>query len=267
METTVVKCFKVLEALAVAARPVSLAEASEAAGLSKSNVHRLLQTLEGCGFVGRQAASRKYYATLKMWELGIVSHDRMDLRAIARKHLETLARETEETVHLSVFDRNQALFLDKIDGSHAVRTYVNVGDRAPGYCSASGKALLAHMPDETISAVGRTIARHTEMTVRNTDHLRRDLKTAREKGYVLTLGEWRPQVTAVSAAVLSDSGKPICAIGVAGPGTRMRERGHARYVAAVQAAREGMRRDLGFGPGLATQCSMEEFKRAGPGAN
>lgn len=266
METTIVKCFRVLEALALQARPMALAEVSEAADLSKSNAHRLLQTLEGCGFVNREAVSQKYSASLRMWELGAFTFDRMDLRALARPHLETLASETEETVHLSVFDRNEALFLDKIDGSHAVRTYVNVGDRAPCYCSASGKALLAHMPDDIVAAVGQTITQHTDQTVRNADELRQHLQRVRDRGYSLTNGEWRMQVTGVSTAVLSETGKVICAIGVAGPQSRMQEQGLERYVEAVERARHNLRRDMGFASDLATKRPLEEFKRTVDGA-
>lgn len=263
METTVVKGLKILEVLAEADHPASLGEISEACGLSKSNVHRLLRTLEACGYVNQEASSRKYYATLRMWELGTRTHDRLDFRAIARPHLIQLVEETEETVHLSVFDGSEVLFVDKIDGSHAVRTYVNVGDRAPSYCSASGKAMLAHMPNEVIDAVGQTIQRHTKNTVGSLAELRKHLAAIRDAGYSLTLGEWRQDVTGIASAIISDSGKVIGAIGVAGPQDRMRQSRHERYIEAVLAARDRIRQDIGFGTETATRYPLDAVKRAG----
>lgn len=246
METTVVKGLRILEVLAEAEHPMSLGEISEACQLSKSNVHRLLRTLEGCGYVNQEASSRKYFATLKMWELGTRTLDHLDFRAIARPHLAHLAAETEETVHLSVFDGTEVLYIDKIDGVHAVRTYVSVGDRQPSYCSASGKALLAHMPEETIEAVGLSIVRHTPNTVANAAELRHHLGRIRQLGYALTIGELRPGVAAVASAVVSDSGRAIGAIGVAGPAERMDAASHDRYIAAVLAARDRIRKDIGL---------------------
>lgn len=246
METTVVKALKVLEALALADEPVSLGEVSEACDLSKSNVHRLLQTLDACGYVRQESGTRRYYATLKMWELGKRTHDRLDFRAVAKSHLTFLADETEETVHLSVLDGLDALFIDRIDGSHAVRTYVNIGDRAPTYCSASGKALLAYLPDDVIEAVAKTIERHTDKTVKSATELKEHLARIRSLGYSLTTGEWRPDVMAVSSAIVAGSGAPIGAIGVAGPAERMRENGHDRYIKAVLEARRRIHDDIGL---------------------
>ncbi len=261
METTVVKGLRVLETLAMAEQPAFLGEIAEKCGLSKSNVHRLLQTLDACGYVSQEKGSRRYYATLKMWEMGTRTHGRLDFCAVAKPFLTELAEKTEETVHLSVLDGLEALFIDKVDGLHAVRTYVNTGDRAPAYCSASGKAMLAYMPDDVIETVGGMIQPHTDQTVADLAELRAHLARIRSLGYSVTTGEWRPHVMAVSSAIVSDSGKPIGAVGVAGPAERMRQNGFDRYIEATVEAREKIRKAAGLGAGTATQDLIEEIKR------
>ena len=248
METTVVKGLKVLEALAVSHGPRSLTDLASQCGMSKSNAHRLLRTLEECGYVRRAADERRYEATLRLWELGIRISGRLDLRAVASAHLRELAARTQETAHLSVFDGVEALYIDKADGTHAVRTYVNIGDRAPAYCSTSGKAMLAYQPEETVRKVAANLKRFTEHTVTSLSKLRADLEEIRKQGYSVTCGEWRPGVLGFATAIRSPSGNVVGAIGVAGPEERMRQGNVEATIAAVVEAGRRIERDLGFGP-------------------
>ena len=246
METTVVKGFKVLEALAFSTGDRTLTDLAAECGMSKSNVHRLLRTLEDCGYVRRNPDSRTYKASLRIWELGLRVYSRLDLRAYAVRHLRELAEVTEETTHLSVFDGEGVLYLDKVDGIHAVRTYVNIGDRAPAYCSSTGKAMLAYLPEETVTRVSRNLKRFTDNTVRTPAQLRADLALIRQRGYSETSGEYRAGVLGFSTAIRSPSGEVIGAIGVAGPEERMRARDLSTTIDAVLTAGRRIEADLGF---------------------
>jgi DNA-binding IclR family transcriptional regulator len=252
METTVVKGLKVLEALAGSDGTRSLTDLANQCGISKSNAHRLLRTLEACGYVRRGADGRTYQATLRVWELGIRVFSRLDFRAVAVPHLHKLAKVTEETVHLSMCDRDEVIYLDKVDSIHAVRTYVDIGDRAPLYCSATGKAMLAHMPDETIRRIGGNLKRFTKNTVTSLSKLLADLERIRQQGHSVTCGEWRAGVLGIGRAVRSPSGQVIGAIGVAGPEERMRRSKLSRYADAVLEACSNIESDLGFGASAAT---------------
>lgn len=251
METTVVKALRVLEALARSPGNRTLTDLAAECGLSKSNVHRLLRTLEECGYVGRDPETRTYKATLRLWEMGISVFSRFDLRTYARAHLVELAAATEETTHLSVFDGEGVLYLDTVDGIHAVRTYVNVGDRAPAYCSSTGKAMLAYLPDETVRRAAGKLKRFTENTVRSLSQLRTDLERIRQLGYSETAGEYRAGVLGYSTAIRSPSGEVIGAIGVAGPEERMRARDLNGTIQAVLDAGRRIETNLGFHPATA----------------
>jgi IclR family transcriptional regulator, KDG regulon repressor len=255
VETTVVKGLKVLEALAVSPRPRTLTDLANQCGMSKSNAHRLLHTLEACGYVRRAADGRRYEASLRLWELGIRVSAKLDLRAVAAPHLRELAATTQETAHLSVFDGQEAVFIDKADGIHAVRTYVNVGDRAPAYCSTSGKSMLAYQPEEIVHRVGSNLKRFTENTISSLTRLRADLELIRQQGYSITSGEWRAGVLGIATAIKSPSGRVVGAIGVAGPEDRMRRGDVQRTISAVVEAGSRIATDLGFGPTVVSDTS------------
>lgn len=246
METTVVKGLRVLEALARSPGDRTLTDLAVECGMSKSNAHRLLRTLEECGYVRRNAESRTYRTTLRLWELGVRIFSRFDLRAYAKPHLRELALATEETTHLSIFDGEGVLYLDKVDGIHAVRTYVNIGDRAPAYCSSTGKAMLAYLPDDTVRRAAGKLKRFTDNTVRSLAQLQDDLARIRERGYSETSGEYRAGVLGYSTAIRSPSGDVIGAIGVAGPEERMRARDLSATIEAVLTAGRRIETALGF---------------------
>ncbi len=109
-------------------------------GLTKSNAHRLLQTLVGCGYVRNLAQSGRYELTLKVWTLGAAVVGRLDLKTVASEYMERLCQLSGETVHLSVLDGAEVMYIDKIDSPQPVRAYSRIGGRVPAYCVATGKA-------------------------------------------------------------------------------------------------------------------------------
>ncbi|HVK32095.1 MAG TPA: helix-turn-helix domain-containing protein, partial [Burkholderiaceae bacterium] len=70
MDTTFVKGLQVMEALARNPQLCGVSDLARHLGMTKSNVHRLLQTLVACGYVRNMEQSGKYELTLKVWELG-----------------------------------------------------------------------------------------------------------------------------------------------------------------------------------------------------
>jgi IclR family KDG regulon transcriptional repressor len=247
METTVVKGLKMLEALALSDGPCALTDMAKYCGVTKSNAHRLLKTLEECRYVRQDPKTRAYEPTLRLWELGTRVFNRLDLRIVAAPHLRTLARMTKESVHLSAFDDGEVIYLDKVDSVHAVRAYIGIGDRAPAYCTATGKAVLAFMPEEVIERTCRDLKRFTTKTTVDPRKLRAELTRIRDRGYAVTLGEWRGGVLGIAAPIRSPSGVVVAGIGIAGPEERMREADAEEQAAAVLKAAAGVSRDLGFG--------------------
>jgi IclR family KDG regulon transcriptional repressor len=236
MEKTVVKGLKVIEALAKSPGARSLTDLANECGLTKSNAHRLLRTLESCGYVRHDPNSRAFEATLRSWDLGNRIFNRTELRVIALPHLEELAALTKETTLLSILDDGEVIYIGKIDSVHAVRTYVEVGDRAPAYCCATGKAMLAYMPEEIVRDVTRDMKRFTANTIVSAAKLKSDLELIRKQGYSKTEGEWQAGVLGFACAIRAPGGEVAGAIGVAGPEERMRKSDLDRTIKALRNA-------------------------------
>ncbi|MDA0219598.1 MAG: IclR family transcriptional regulator [Proteobacteria bacterium] len=246
MEKTVVKAIRVLEALALSPRPRALGEIAAACDMTKSNAHRLLQTLGEMHYVRQVPESRSYEATLRLWEIGMRVFDRFDIRGVASPILQGLQDRTGESVHLSIFDDGDAVYIDRIDSRQAVRAYIRIGDRVPAYCTATGRAMLACLGEAEVAAASRDMRAHTELTVATPEALAAALTEVRRKGYALTRGEWRQGVVGVAAPIRSQTGMVVAGVGVAGPAERMGEDNIAVGIDAVLQAATDISRALGF---------------------
>ncbi len=78
MEKTLAKGLVVLEALIRNGRPCGVSDLAVSLGMSKSNAHRLLNTLAETGFVTTEEG--RYAASLKVWELGTLIIKGYDVR-------------------------------------------------------------------------------------------------------------------------------------------------------------------------------------------
>lgn len=231
--TTFVNGLSLLEALAAAKAPSGVTELARSLALTKSNVHRLLRTLENHGYVRNVANSGRYEATLRLWELGIAILDRLDVKRVAISHMEDLARISGETVHLSILDGIEVVYIGKVDSPRPIRAYSKVGGRAPAYCVATGKALLAHAPLAIREQALKHLVRHTSATMTSPTQMRSHLAQIVSAGYALNQGEWREGVCGAGAPIRDATGEVIAAIGISGPVDRLKPRTLRRLASDV----------------------------------
>lgn len=246
MNNTFIKGLAVLETLALAERSRGVTEVADELGLAKSQVHRLLQTLIERGYVRQDADTGRYACTLKLWEYGALIADRVDVRKVATVHLKTLADRTSETVHMSVLDGADALYIDKIDSPKPVRAYSRVGGRAPAYCVATGKALLAYASRSVVGAFQGKLERHTPRTIVTFEELERELERVREQGYALNRGEWRDSVCGVGVPIFGSDRRVVAAVGISGPLERLTPGVLRDFAPLVMDTARTISRELGF---------------------
>jgi DNA-binding IclR family transcriptional regulator len=222
LNNTLVKGLALLEALAHSERALGVTELARQLDLGKSNVHRLLQALTELGYVRRHEASGTYQASIRLWELGSAVLAHMDLRAIAAPYMEALLERTRETVHLSVLDGDEVVYVHKLDSPEPVRAYSQIGGRAPAYCVATGKALLAWQGAAVLESLAGRLRRHSSKTIDDRGAFIGEMERVGHLGYAVNRGEWRESVCGVAAPIRDPSGHVIAAIGLSGPAERLR---------------------------------------------
>lgn len=178
----------------------------------------------------------------------------LDLRRSARPHLERLAAETGETVHLSILSDDKALCIDKLDTSRSMRMASFVGFLDPLHCSGVGKALLAFQ-DEPVRQQLMTrmqFEAHTPHTITDPERLAAQVAEIRIRGYAIDDEEIEQGLRCVAAPIRDHSGAVTAAVSISGPTTRVTDANLADLVKAVQGCARAISRDLGVIEGAAT---------------
>lgn len=237
-----------LEVLAAEGQPLPLVKLSKRLGLPKSTAMRLLMVLEGHRFVEKSAESGLYRLGLKLFELGSKAVAQFDLTERARPHLERLVSRTGETAYLSVLDGGEALVLERVESSRAVRVPASVGWRNPAHCTAVGKVLLAHTPESKLTAVlGKArLKAYTQNTITSVAQLREELRRVRERGFALDDEETEDGLRCIAAAVHEHSGRVAAALGILGPAYRIPDDSVATLAATVIGAARRLSAELGY---------------------
>jgi IclR family transcriptional regulator, acetate operon repressor len=203
---------------------VRLSDASDHLGVAHSTAHRLLAMLAYHGFVRQERDSRAYVAGPALVEIGLAAVRRMDIRLHARPVLEELAAELAETVHLAVLEGATVRYLDAVESSRALRVAARTGAALPANCTASGKAMLAELPDAEVAALFSDAAALPGLTRRSVTRpaeLARELRLVRERGYALNSEESEDGVASVGVAVRGPQGGPAAALVLSAPVTRL----------------------------------------------
>jgi DNA-binding IclR family transcriptional regulator len=239
-----------LDVLAGSSTECSLLELCTTLKLHKSTAHRLMMVLEQHRLVDKNPDTGRYRLGLKLFEFGSKAFGAVDLRRYAKPYIDRLQRELGETVFFCLLDDGQVLYIEKIESQQSVRTACTVGSRAPAYCTAVGKAMLAELPDPEVNEVIRRwgLKAITPNTITTASGLKSELRAIRSRGYAIDNEEKESGLRCVSAPVRSESGKLLAALSVSGPAFRVtKERVPEIGKAVMQAAGE-LSYELGYRP-------------------
>ena len=218
------RAFSLLEALAYHPDGLSLTELSTSSGLHKSTAHRLLASLAQLGYVRQTQEGKHYRLTFKLLELSGHLTDNIDILSIARPFLEQLRDQTGETVHLVVRDGSDIVYVFKAESrGSSFRMFSRIGTRREMYCTASGKSMLAALPDSAVINIWNTtdINPYTEHTITTLEGLLAELKAIRRQGYALDNEENELGVRCIAASLADYSGEYNAAFSISAPLVRM----------------------------------------------
>jgi IclR family transcriptional regulator, KDG regulon repressor len=220
--TSLEKALRVIDAVAKA-RSVGLRELAAEVKFPPSTVHRLLALLTASRYLTQDPETKKYRLSLKFLELGSAVRDDLDVITAARPHMTTLMEATSETVNLALFDGAGIVYVDQVANSNAfLRMFTRVGARTPLYCTGVGKACLAGLPEEFVTAYWHSTEKklYTDKTITDEARLRRELEFIRAQGYAVDNEEMEIGVRCVASAIRQHKSGIVAAVSISGPSSR-----------------------------------------------
>jgi len=191
--------------------------------INKSSVYRILSTLVQYGFIEQDKETGRYKLGYKFLEVSSRLLESIDLREEARPFLTELEKETNEVIHLVVYDQGEVVYIEKLDGNEALRMHSKVGKRAPMHCTSVGKAILAYLPANIVAGIleRKGMPVHTDRTIINQDEFLKELTLVREKGYALDDEENEYGIRCLGVPIFDHLGQVAAAISISGPTIRM----------------------------------------------
>ncbi len=223
---TIERVSSILDILAQSAQGISIRGLSSNIGLPKGTTHRLLSSLSYFGYVRQDPRTRNYFLGLKFVEMGQILLSQLDLRKEAEPFLRDLAERTKETIHLVILDRNEIVYIDKVETDHnpsGLKMASRIGLRNPAHSSAVGKMILASFSEEELRTFfkEKSLVRRTENTITDPVQLREHLKTVRKQGYAVDDEENEKGIRCVAAPIYNETGKTVAAISITAPAFRV----------------------------------------------
>lgn len=214
---------------------LSLTEISSKVGLHKSTVHRLLASLEGKGFLRRDASTDRYRLGLRVWELSANVSQSDDMTILLLPEMERLRDALGETISLYVRDGKERVRVQAVQSSQAIRRVAPVGARLPLFVGASSKVLVAFAEP----AVQAQILDGLEWpSAAERDAFVQQLDEARRQGYATSVEEREPGAAALAAPIFNRSHQLVAALAVSGPSNRLTpEAMSAQAATLIEAAR------------------------------
>jgi DNA-binding IclR family transcriptional regulator len=192
---------------------LALTDISALTQLPLSTCHRIAATLVSGAFLIR-GADRKHRVGTRLWTIAQHAPLSDRLRESALPTLARLYEETGENVTLSVLDRGQALYVDRLVGERSVRTVSRAGGHLPLHTTGVGKVLLAYQPDEWIQQyLAKPLAKPTPYSLANPAALARDLNETRLRGYSVTRQEMTAGSGSIAVPILR-GGRCVASVGV-----------------------------------------------------
>jgi len=230
------KAARVMEAFQ-GRREVPLGELASRTRLVKSNVFRILFTLERLGYVEKGPGGR-YSISGRLGRLAGDQRPSPELGTLAAPFMAQLLRQFQETVNLGVVDGGEVLYIRVLESPHVFRLAAHAGMRGYLHSTALGKCLLCRLPRAEIEAI---LNRHplqpmTPRTIRDHATFYRELERVRRRGYAIDNEEDSRGARCVGAPIVDPAGHVRAAMSISGPATRVTPGRDAEKAKAVMEA-------------------------------
>lgn len=202
---------------------VRIMDVSEQLGVARSTAHRLLQMLQHHGFVHQDPRTKSYEVGTALLHIGLQAVRDLDIRAVARPHMERLRDDIRETVHLHVFRGTEVVCLESLESPEMLRVGSRLGLTLPSHSSAAGQAILADLgPGELRAffpsarlpeAFGSAVVTRKQLEVL--------LAGVREACFALQHEQTAAEVSALAVPIRDSAGRTRFSLSVAAPSRRL----------------------------------------------
>ena len=210
------RALDILQAFTATDFELSAGELLKRVDLSRPTLYRLLNTLEQSGFVMSSGEPQKFRLGPSVARLAHVWTSSLDISAVAQPIMQKIHQQTGETVALFVHQGDERVCIAELPSTQPLSFKRGVGYSERIVLGASGRVILAHMPDGDEKL--RLYATQADL---DPDKQAKDLILIRQRGYGLSKDELIQGAVAIAAPYFDESSRVAGSIAVFGPSARL----------------------------------------------
>ena len=223
LQGSAAKYFQILNIVSAARRPVTLLEINYLLDVSKPSLHRLVKALVNDQLLERDPATRGLVVGPTLIQMSIQSLASTTSLPSRRQLLQDLSDTIGETINFGILDRDEVVYLDRIEARWPLGLRFSSGSRVPCHCTAIGKIMLALLAPSTQKKVinNLNLSRYTSNTITERTMLISALREVKQRQLGIDDQEFMDGVVCVAVPVTLGNGNCVGAIAMSSPEARM----------------------------------------------
>ena len=231
---TLEKAFSILEIFSHERPSLRLAEISEATGIDRSTVHRMLRSMVDQGYLMHRRDNRRYELGPSLLRLALIREAVVSTRAHHDDLVRDLTEETQESSHVSLRAGVKLATIAAAQGRLANRVAHEAGAQLDPHATASGLAYLAYAaPSELERCLAQPLTSYSPATPVDPQMLAPRFEAIRACGHAIADGTFDPEVFGIAAPIFGPDECAVGAVAVATPFSRMTPDLRARIARAT----------------------------------
>jgi DNA-binding IclR family transcriptional regulator len=216
------RVIQILEAIGNSVKGCTHKELSSALNIPKSSLTSLLNTLVQRDYLSSDPDGRRYTLGPQLLVLTGRLISGLDLIQLGQPILDQLVADIDESAEIAIQKNDEILIISAADCTRSIKRVIQIGEHAPLYATAAGKAILAFLPaDEIRQYLASTHMRSlTPHTITDPSALIQQLKAIATGELAYSHEELNEGIIAMAAPVFNMYGRVAASIVLPIPGIR-----------------------------------------------
>ena len=221
-------------------KQASVSEIATSLDITRSNCFAILKTLQHHNFLMFDEATKRYSLGMALLEVTRFMTRDLSVIQVVRPWMTRLVESTGlSALFVQRISERRMMVLDREETSRDIRLTVSVGTRIPITFSATGRSVLAYLPEDERERLINSVevSPMTARTIIRPDQIRAEVEGIRKRGYSIAYEESLAGVIAIAAPVFDETARPLYAVtilGIAIPQDKLDALGHELRVATSQ---------------------------------